>query len=59
MIDAPLVGRFSADRSGKQLIDSGLIEKTFDMLEPFITEESNELNGKPSRDRNGFIRLKL
>jgi ATP-dependent DNA helicase RecG len=54
MIDAPLVGRFSANKSGKQLIDSGLIEKTFDMLEPFITEESNELNGKPSRDRVWF-----
>jgi ATP-dependent DNA helicase RecG len=54
MIDAPLVGRFSTDKSGKQLIDSGLIEKVFDMLEPFITEESNELNGKPNRDRVWF-----
>ncbi|MDR1482505.1 MAG: putative DNA binding domain-containing protein [Synergistaceae bacterium] len=54
MIDAPLVGRFSADKSGKHLIDSGLIEKTFDMLEPFITEESNELNGRPNRDRVWF-----
>jgi ATP-dependent DNA helicase RecG len=54
VIDAPLVGRFSPDKSGKQLIDSGLIEKVFDLLEPFITEESNELNGKPSRDREWF-----
>ncbi|MDR1471400.1 MAG: putative DNA binding domain-containing protein [Synergistaceae bacterium] len=54
VIDVPLVGRFSADKSGKQLIDSGLIEKVFDLLEPFITEESNELNGKPSRDREWF-----
>jgi ATP-dependent DNA helicase RecG len=51
ILDAPLVGRFTVDKTGKTLIDSGLIEKTLDSVEPFITVESNELNGKPTRDR--------
>jgi ATP-dependent DNA helicase RecG len=54
MIDAPLVGRFAVDKAGKRLIDAGLIETSFDSLEPFITEEADELNGRPSRDKIWF-----
>jgi ATP-dependent DNA helicase RecG len=51
ILDAPLVGRFSVNKAGRDLIDDGLIEKTFALLEPFIVEESDSLNGKPSRDK--------
>jgi ATP-dependent DNA helicase RecG len=51
ILDAPLVGRFSVGKTVRNLIDAGLIEKTLDLLEPFIAEEANSLNGKPSRDR--------
>ncbi|MDR1516106.1 MAG: putative DNA binding domain-containing protein [Synergistaceae bacterium] len=50
-LDGPLVGRFFVDRAGRSLIDSGLIERTFELMEPFIIEESNDLGGRPSRDR--------
>jgi ATP-dependent DNA helicase RecG len=51
ILDAPLVGRFTFDKRGKILIDAGLIEKTFELIEPFITAESGELDGRPSRDK--------
>jgi ATP-dependent DNA helicase RecG len=51
VLDAPLVGRFSIDKTGRNLIDAGLIERTFEIIEPFIVEESDELNGRPSRDK--------
>jgi ATP-dependent DNA helicase RecG len=51
ILDAPLVGRFSVNKAGRDLIDAGLIEKTIDALEPFIVEESASLKGKPSRDK--------
>jgi ATP-dependent DNA helicase RecG len=54
MADAPLVGRFAVDKAGKHLIDAGLIEKVFELLEPFVTEEANALNGRPSRDKIWF-----
>jgi ATP-dependent DNA helicase RecG len=54
ILDAPLVGRFMVGKTGKTLIDSGLIEKTIDLMEPFLTVESDELKGKPSRDKIWF-----
>jgi ATP-dependent DNA helicase RecG len=54
ILDGPLVGRFSVDKAGRNLIDAGLIERVFDLIEPFITEESDELSGKPSRDKIWF-----
>jgi ATP-dependent DNA helicase RecG len=54
ILDGPLVGRFSIDKAGRNLIDAGLIEKVFDLIEPFTTEESDELGGKPSRDKIWF-----
>jgi ATP-dependent DNA helicase RecG len=44
ILDAPLVGRFKSGKSGKTLIDAGLIEKTLELIEPFITRESNHID---------------
>jgi ATP-dependent DNA helicase RecG len=52
VIDAPLVGRFQVDDSGKSLIDAGLIERTVEAMEPFVTLESNEIDEHFRRDRS-------
>ncbi len=44
VFDAPLVGRFQVQGGNKTLIDAGLIELFLDSVEPFITEESNEID---------------
>lgn len=44
VIDGPLVGRFRVGKAGKDLIDPGLIEKSLETMEPFITREPNEID---------------
>ncbi len=45
VLDAPLVGRWEESSMGKkQLIDDGLIEKFSSIIEPFITQESSEID---------------
>jgi ATP-dependent DNA helicase RecG len=44
IIDAPLVGRWDSTVSGKQLVDSGLIEKFVEQIKPFITKEPSEID---------------
>jgi len=51
ILDAPLVGRFQPGKTGKTLIDAGLIEKCLEMLEPFITREPNEIDEHFRRER--------
>ena len=51
VLDAPLVGRFQTGTTGKNLIDAGLIEKTLEMMEPFITLEPNEIDQNFRREK--------
>lgn len=51
VLDAPLVGRFQIGKTGKSLIDAGLIEKTLELMEPFITLEPNEIDENFRRER--------
>ena len=51
VLDAPLVGRFQVGKTGKSLIDAGLIEKTLELMEPFITLEPNEIDENFRRER--------
>lgn len=44
ILDAPLVGRWDTNESGKRLIDDGLIEKFLNQVKPFITQESDEID---------------
>ncbi|NCO52844.1 MAG: winged helix-turn-helix transcriptional regulator, partial [Deltaproteobacteria bacterium] len=51
VLDAPLVGRFQIGKTGKNLIDAGLIEKSLELMEPFITREPNEIDENFRRER--------
>jgi len=51
VLDAPLVGRFQPGKTGKSLIDGGLIEKCLEMMEPFVTREPNEIDEHFRRER--------
>jgi len=44
ILDAPLVGRWSITKAGKELIDNGLIEKFLDQAKPFIVLEPDGID---------------
>lgn len=44
ILDAPFVGRWDFSSGSKQLIDEGLIERFFQKIEPFISQEPNEID---------------
>ena len=55
VLDAPLVGRWQIDESGKnQLVDEGLIEKFALTIEPFITQESSDIDEHMRREKISF-----
>ena len=55
VLDAPLVGRWKIDESGKkQLVDEGLIEKFALTIEPFITQESSDIDEHMRREKMSF-----
>lgn len=55
VLDAPLVGRWRVDESGKnQLVDEGLIEKFALLIEPFITQESASIDEYMRREKIAF-----
>lgn len=51
ILDAPLVGRFQVGKAGKSLIDPGLIEKALESMEPFISQEPNNIDEHLRRPR--------
>jgi ATP-dependent DNA helicase RecG len=51
ILDAPLVGRFQVGKAGKTLIDAGLIEKALELIEPFVTQESNVIDENFRREK--------
>ncbi|MFA7060581.1 MAG: RNA-binding domain-containing protein [Pedobacter sp.] len=52
VLDAPLVGRWQVTESGqKQLVDDGLIEKFASTIEPFISQESSEIDENMRREK--------
>jgi ATP-dependent DNA helicase RecG len=50
-LDAPLVGRFQLSKTTKNLIDAGLIEKTLELIEPFVTQEADSVDKHFRRER--------
>lgn len=55
VLDAPLVGRWQIDEFGKkQLVDEGLIEKFAEIIAPFITEESPDIDEHMRREKISF-----
>ena len=51
VLDAPLVGRFQIVKAGKTLIDAGLIEKVLELIEPFVTRESDHIDKNFRREK--------
>ncbi|MDQ6992089.1 MAG: ATP-binding protein [Mariprofundus sp.] len=51
VLDGPLVGRFQVGPLGNSLIDAGVIEKTLEMIEPYITREPNEIDDNFRREK--------
>lgn len=51
VVDAPLVGRFQVGKTSKTLIDGGLIEKSIELMEPFITREPNQIDEHFRREK--------
>ena len=55
VLDAPLVGRWKVNESGKrQLVDEGLIEKFALTIAPFITQESPDIDEHMRREKISF-----
>jgi len=55
VLDAPIVGRWEETRAGeKQLVDEGLIEKFSSAIEPFITQESSEIDKNMRREKTWY-----
>ena len=50
-LDAPLVGRFQLSKTAKNLMDAGLIEKTLEYIEPFVTQEADSVDKHFRRER--------
>ncbi len=51
VLDAPLVGRFQVGKSGRTLIDAGLIEKCLETMEPFVTQEPDHIDENFRREK--------
>ena len=52
IMDAPLVARFDVRNGGRHVIDDGLTEKFLQAIEPFITEEADQITGGLRRDKS-------
>ncbi|MCA1743677.1 MAG: RNA-binding domain-containing protein [Desulfonatronovibrio sp.] len=52
VLDGPMVGRWSVEKGQvKSLVDEGLVEKFVRTMEPFLTEESNEIGQSFRREK--------
>ena len=54
ILDGPLVGRWDVTESGKDLVDSGLIERFVDAIGPFISQEAGEVDTDFRREAEWF-----
>ena len=52
IMDAPLAARFDVRDGGRHVIDDGLTEKFLQAIEPFITEEADQITGGLRRDKS-------
>lgn len=54
ILDGPLVGRFDFEKSGKTLIDRGIIERFTELAKPFISRDEPEIDENFRRTRLWF-----
>ena len=57
IMDAPLAARFDVRDGGRHVIDDGLTEKFLRAIEPFITEEPDQITGGLRRDKSRLYPL--
>lgn len=57
ILDGPMVGRWDISSSGKHLIDGGIIERFMTAIQPFISEESAEIDISLRRETHWFYPL--
>ena len=57
IMDAPLVARFDVRDGGRHMVDDGLTEKFLRAIEPFITEEPDQITGGLRRDKSWLYPL--
>ena len=51
IMDGPLAARFDVQDGGRHVVDEGLTEKFLQAIDPFITEESNQITGGLRREK--------
>lgn len=54
ILDGPLVGRWDVTKSGKKLIDGGIIERFIEQTTPFLSQEASEIDGNFRREKIWF-----
>ncbi|MGI9275731.1 MAG: RNA-binding domain-containing protein [Endozoicomonas sp.] len=54
ILDGPMVGRWDYKDGNKSLVDSGLIERFVNAIEPFISRESNEIDSGLRRQTDWY-----
>ena len=57
VMDAPLPARFDVRDGGRHVIDDGLTEKFLQAIEPFITEEPDQITSGLRRDKSWLYPL--
>ncbi|MES2662513.1 MAG: RNA-binding domain-containing protein [Pseudomonadota bacterium] len=57
ILDGPMVGRWDIDKSGKRLLDGGIIERFMDAMSPFISQEPDEIDSGLRRETKWFYPL--
>jgi ATP-dependent DNA helicase RecG len=54
ILDGPMVGRWDVGKSGKTLIDRGLVERFMEAIGPFISREADEIDIGLRREKQWF-----
>jgi len=57
ILDGPFVGRWAITRSGKKIVDFGIVERLMENITPFISRESDEVNQNLRREKEWFYPL--
>ena len=59
MMDAPLAARFDVQGGDRHVVDDGLTEKFLRAIDPFITEESNQITEGLRREKTQFYPIEV
>ncbi|WP_288362805.1 RNA-binding domain-containing protein [uncultured Spongiibacter sp.] len=57
IIDGPMVGRWDTENGERRLVDGGIIERFMGAMEPFISQDGNEIDEGLRRETKWFYPL--